>query len=456
MSAVLDRVAASEVAHEQESLRLTRDQLRALYGILDDIRYRRHRGAVLQGYAGCGKTFLAAKIVEELEDLGHRVGMAAPTNKAAHVLQQSLSKTNTDAEVRTVHSLLGMRLVRHLDGRVEFVQKSREPIAGYDVLVIDECSMISHKFLDLLLKSNAYLLFLGDPAQLPPVGYQKESPTFTRKDFAVFVLREVVRQKEDSGILRLANAIRDAKRPFTDFQSHVDGDTVRVIRSSDFSMNEVTQDARILSWTNKSVNRYNNSAHNLHFPWSAIPYSPGERIVLQESFQVDGNKVFSTGTEGVIQSVEGGMHPSWTDIPGWKVCAVLEYGTVYPKPEESMFEEKAEPYTIRNAKVTFWVAQNLHQVEGLENHCFREAREALEKNQSGEAERWSSTGWKLRDDFARIRHAYASTVHKSQGSTYHTAIVDLRDLQNPKSMGIFNRLLYTAVTRPSARLILLH
>lgn len=455
MSAVLDRVASSEVAHEQESLRLTGDQLRALYGILDDIRYRRHRGAVLQGYAGCGKTFLAAKVVEQLEDLGYRVGLAAPTNKAAHVLQQSLSKTNTDAEVRTVHSLLGMRLVRHLDGRVEFVQRSKAPIEGHDVLVIDECSMISHKFLNLLLESKAYLLFLGDPAQLPPVGYQKESPTFGHKGFSVFVLREVVRQKGDSGILRLANAIRDAKRPFFDFQSHDDGDTVRVMRSGDFSMNEVKQDARILAWTNKSVNRYNNSAHNLHFPWSAIPYSPGERIVLQESFQVD-NKMFSTGTEGVIQSVEGGMHPSWTDIPGWKICAILEYGTVYPKPEESVFGEKPEPYTIRNAKVAFWIAQNLRQVEDLENHCFREAREALEKNRSNEAERWSSTGWKLRDDFARIRHAYASTVHKSQGSTYHTAIVDLQDLQNPKAMGIFNRLLYTAVTRPSTRLILLH
>jgi exodeoxyribonuclease-5 len=452
VSTVLNRYAESEAVRER-SPKLTGDQLRALHGILDDIRYRRHKGAVLQGYAGCGKTFLAAKIVDELKFLGYRVGLAAPTNKAAQVLRQSLSEMQEDEEevyVQTVHSLLRMRLVRYLDGSVEFVQKSKEPISGYDVLVIDECSMISDKFLNLLQQSTAYLLFLGDPAQLPPVGYQKESPIFSRKDFATFVLREVVRQKGGSNILRLANAIRDAKRPFSDFRSYADDNSLRVIRHCDFSMDEVTPDARILSWTNRSVDRHNNSVHNLHFPWSAIPYSSGERIVLQESTQV-GNTMFSTGTEGVILSVTGGMHPGWTDIPGWKMRVVLQYGTVYPGPEE-----KEKPYTIENAEVTLWIAQNQKQVEGLENHCFREARNALARKQSDEAEKWSTTGWALRDNFARIRHAYASTVHKSQGSTYRTAIVDLQDLQNPKAVGIFNRLLYTAVTRPSTRLILLH
>ncbi|WP_371744333.1 C-terminal helicase domain-containing protein [Acidithiobacillus ferrooxidans] len=64
-------------------------------------------------------------------------------------------------------------------------------------------------------------------------------------------------------------------------------------------------------------------------------------------------------------------------------------------------------------------------------------------------------GWKLRDDFTEIKQAYSSTVHKSQGSTYDTAIVDIADLAHPKARPIFNRLLYTAVTRPARRLLLI-
>ncbi len=455
MSAVLHRIEPIL----PRGVRFTHDQLRAFYGILEDMQYRRHKGAVLRGYAGCGKTWLAAFLVETLKEYGYRVALAAPTNKAAGVLQGSLAKVCGDSTaVVTLHSLLGLKAVRHIDGRLEFVQKSDAHISQYDLILVDECSMVSHRIFDLLLACNAYLLFLGDPAQLPPVGYQTESPTFSHPGFAQFELREVVRQKGDSSILNLASDIRNAKKPFSGIFQYADGKSLRLMRHSDFQMSEVTADTRILAWTNKSVDRYNLTAHNLRFPWGQSPYSAEERLVLQSGLRV-GDYSFSNGTEAVIVSVENAMHPDWSDVPAWKMRVVMAHGLRYPSPDEAISgvieNSRKEPDALANVEVTIWIAQNPQQVERLEEYCFQEAKNAIQKNSCNEAERWAMSGWKLRDDFARVKHAYASTVHKSQGSTYHTAVVDLKDLQNPKARGIFNRLLYTAITRPSAELVIL-
>ncbi len=436
----------------------TRDQMRALYGILDDIQYRRHRGAVLKGYAGCGKTWLAAYIVEELESHGYRVALAAPTNKAAGVLQQSFAKMRYATAVLTVHALLKLRPVRHLDGNLEFVQGDASHLDAYHVIVIDECSMISHRMFSLLLRCKAYLLFLGDPAQLPPVGYQDISPTFSHPDLAQFELRTVVRQKGESSILTLAQDVRDADAPFANVFPYADGESLHIVRHQDYPLVQVDPDAtRMLAWTNKVVDRYNQSIHQFKFPWSGMAYEVGERIVLQAAY-FTGCLGFSNGTEATVQSVESGVHPDWPQIPAWKLRVILSHGLRYPSPEEAacaMTENTQKPVPVSDVEATLYVAQSLDQLIRLEEYHFREARSAQSRNQLREAENWSAQGWKLRDDFARVRHAYASTVHKSQGSTYHTAVVDLHDLQNPKARGIFNRLLYTAITRPSHRLVLL-
>ena len=68
--------------------------------------------------------------------------------------------------------------------------------------------------------------------------------------------------------------------------------------------------------------------------------------------------------------------------------------------------------------------------------------------------RMSQYAWALKDSFIPLRLAYASTVHKAQGATLHTAIVDIGGLYRNQKNSEFAKLLYTAVTRPSDHLVL--
>jgi len=85
--------------------------------------------------------------------------------------------------------------------------------------------------------------------------------------------------------------------------------------------------------------------------------------------------------------------------------------------------------------------------ERFENDLERTRMEAKENGA-----RWTAF-YELRERFARVDYAYATTVHKAQGSTFDTVFVDHRDLQacrGPERQA----LLYVAVTRPSRRLAL--
>jgi exodeoxyribonuclease-5 len=86
--------------------------------------------------------------------------------------------------------------------------------------------------------------------------------------------------------------------------------------------------------------------------------------------------------------------------------------------------------------------------ERFENELEVRRKEAIEQPRA-----WS-TFYDLKERFAEVDYAYASTVHKAQGSTFDTAFVDVRDLRacrGPERQA----LLYVAVTRPSRRLALL-
>ena len=77
-----------------------------------------------------------------------------------------------------------------------------------------------------------------------------------------------------------------------------------------------------------------------------------------------------------------------------------------------------------------------------------------QRDSTKDAERKALIGraWALVNDFANVRHVYAMTIHKSQGSTLHTAIVDLGDVDRMRDDFDFNRALYVATTRAAKHL----
>lgn len=160
---------------------------------------------VLSGSAGTGKTTLVRQLSDKMRG---RLVFTAPTNKATRVLRQAVSTPNYKPECRTIYSLLGLRL--EANGEVKELTAPEGPIdlSQYRCVVVDEGSMVNEN-LRQHIKSAAELfkikfLFLGDPAQLPPVGELK-SPIWRIKHGAGLI--KVMRH--DNQILALAMRLRE-------------------------------------------------------------------------------------------------------------------------------------------------------------------------------------------------------------------------------------------------------
>ncbi|MFM7730694.1 MAG: ATP-dependent RecD-like DNA helicase, partial [Flavobacteriales bacterium] len=171
---------------------------------------------LLKGYAGTGKTSSVIAMVNTLEELGIACVLLAPTGRAAKVLS-----SYTRRSAWTIH-----RHIYQMTSEGGFFL--RENPAERTVYFIDESSMIGsgieNQGTDLLddLMTFVYqgegcrAVFIGDQAQLPPVG-SAESPAlqleYLRRIYALniaeVVLDKVVRQARNSGILAQATKLRD-------------------------------------------------------------------------------------------------------------------------------------------------------------------------------------------------------------------------------------------------------
>lgn len=179
---------------------------------------------LLTGYAGTGKTTVVSALVRRLPELGYDCVLLAPTGRAAKVLAQYAGRP-----AHTIHK----HIYRQASGEGGPAFRPMPNRAAHTVYVVDEASMISDDsafgergvLTDLIQfvfgehSRDNRLIFIGDPAQLPPVG-QPLSPaldaealhgryhcTTTRCE-----LRQVMRQSEESGILVNATALREELR----------------------------------------------------------------------------------------------------------------------------------------------------------------------------------------------------------------------------------------------------
>lgn len=162
----------------------------------------------LAGYAGTGKSTIIKKILDEYR---WGVVVSAPTHKAKKVVMNT-----TGEDGLTLHSLCGLRPDVNLD---EFNPNSPifNPIAipritDYNFVIIDEASMINHDLFELLKtltkKSRTKILFMGDPAQIPPVG-EKESVVFTQSDIEIHWLTKIERQNDTNPLAFVYDALRN-------------------------------------------------------------------------------------------------------------------------------------------------------------------------------------------------------------------------------------------------------
>ena len=153
----------------------------------------------IAGYAGTGKSTLIQYIVEALDLPLESVCYVAYTGKAAQVLR---SKNCPNAI--TAHRLL-YNSVQQKDGSFLFFPKTK--IENWNLIVVDEVSMIPKKMWELLLSHHIHVIACGDPFQLPPVSAESCGVL----DRPHIFLDEIMRQEAESDIIRLTMDIRAGK-----------------------------------------------------------------------------------------------------------------------------------------------------------------------------------------------------------------------------------------------------
>jgi exodeoxyribonuclease-5 len=449
--------------------------------------------AVLRGYAGTGKTYLVGRLIQGLDnDL--TVAVAAPTNKAVKVLREKILATGTpladepldgwrEADQRvafgSIHALLGLQLTEREDGSQE-CKSARDPsLHKFDVVIVDECSMIGADLFRqiVLCKRKTRVLFVGDPAQLPPIeAREAESPTFNQVALQV-TLSEVVRQAADNPIIKLSMLLRHAievgrradplamATVLPPLSAHpqaamVPGDAHTVVN---FALYEIKagRDARVMAFTNEAVQRYNWAIHHaLHGPESD-PFVVGERVILHHQCDAllcddhdepDGIKTtLITSEEAVVKSYREECHPRWPAIPARRFVLtrdteqrVAVWVPHDPPQLEQAITDQFQEWRIAKAEAE----EHYRQAKLTRDAAARLACQHDGDRMTAKAKAASGKAWAMRRAFAPLRHAYAMTTHKSQGSTFDTAIVDMNDLGRMRSDFAFNRGLYVAVTRP--------
>jgi hypothetical protein len=478
-----------------EHINLTNDQKLALEKIQSFLESDKNV-FILKGYAGSGKTTLLKGVAEYLSAIEKSYQLMAPTGRAAKVIHQK-----TGIVATTVHK--GIYSFGELDeiesnkesGDVSFVYYYKlrtNPEVHDSVLIVDESSMLSdnlsegeffrfgtgYLLTDLfsysqinLPNSSTKIIFIGDPAQLPPVG-MAFSPAldgnYLQEKFNIETdnaeIKEVKRQQADNGILSAAGKIRKCLTSgfFNDFDLRANGKDIYNPAFERFNVeyNSVVGTKIIITYKNKTALDLNQNIRRAKYG-DELPIQSGDIIIvggnnyqlgiMNGEFGVVSTVSPESETRNISFKVKGGststIHLTWRyiellmpDLEGQTKLVkgyTLEnflYGDNYLTSEE--LQALYVDFRIRHPKLIPHTEEFKEAIiEDPYFHCIM------------------------------LKYGYAVTCHKAQGGEWDNAFVfwdratkdsfnfkeSVHD-RSGKTNSDFYRWAYTAITRASNKL----
>jgi len=395
----------------------------------------------LKGYAGTGKTTLLDYFVHYAgtEKLKNNHGLhsviTATTNKAVKVLSNKVDH----GDIKTIHSLLNIKPKKQGTKEIfEQVNFNRDDILKYDLVVIDECSMISKKLFGILQNeiggSKTKVLFCGDPAQLPPINEEK-SMCF---QFEGYELTEVIRHSDK--ISHKAKMVRntDQQIPVNSLiaEPEITYISLREAEKLFYDFAENPDRARVLAWRNKTVNYWNKKMRKAD--WTArqgyvpdTPYAAGDIIIANEL--CEGQELgFNNNNNNNKKKVL---------LLNSEEAEIIEVREQYDCWELKVERETGGKTTLKKIKSAYY--------DTWQGNLSRLAQSAKSDKRV-----WKDF-WKEKKKYHNIRHAYALTTHKSQGSTFINVVIDPNDINYNRNIAERNQLLYVAMTRAAKKVYIL-
>ena len=367
-----------------------------------------NRILVITGGPGTGKTTILKGILSLYDELELETLLAAPTGRAAKRMSEL-----TGREASTIHRLLGAKMAE--DGETVVFSKHEGDPLNCDALVLDECSMVDITLMSSLLKAlkpGCRLVLVGDADQLPSVGPGNVFSDIIRSQTVPTVrLTEIFRQKGDSRIVRNAHMINRGEHP--DFEANT-GDFFRLRRLKGGTAVETIVElcARRLP-------------ENMKIPSASIqvlsPTRKGE-----------------TGTVNLNKRLQAALNP-----PSESKKEKL-FGEAVFRVGDRVIQTKNNYYTI-------WKTKGGVSGAGVYNGdigTIAQIDPITETLTVDFEDKLATYSFEMLNE---LEHAWALTVHKSQGSEYRAVVLALSgDVQMLLTRGV----LYTAVTRAKELLIM--
>jgi len=428
---------------------LTEEQLE-IFNEITSMKLKVFSQSLLTGYAGSGKTFLVAKIIEELlyKTKFLNIAITAPTNKAVRVLKETsaISEDNSRVQFVTLHSLLALKRVITVEGKEEY-----KPIMGgseiynYGVVLVDEVSMLDNYLYSLLKdeaeSNNIMLLFIGDRGQIPPVN-GGESLLFSSNLDNNYNLTKIIRQGADNPIIKVAEIVRQngVLEEKNVLDKNNNGVIFLKIRTEEPLLNIFFNSlnfkknpnfVKVLAWTNKAVDYYNQKIRTLIYGENCGLLCVGEKMVCDKPILNSMNQVLlNNNDEFEVISFKLKQEKKAYDFWFYEVNII----------------SGDRPYVIKILAEKSYVPFN----EELE----RLKQKAINAKPMTKKAAWTKY-YKLMERYAAVKYNYALTVHKAQGSTFDNAIVINCDIRRIHDDINRNKLLYTAVTRAKNKLFII-
>jgi len=407
---------------------------------------------VVKGHSGSGKSTLTKYMVDMINNQGKLLRLlggdsgdvdmyvTATTNKAAKVIGEICG-----TPAQTIHSLLGLRMKPNYATGKETLVKTRDYKAFSNVLIfIDEGSFIGPDLKEMIEEStsNCKVVYILDPYQVAPVGHLL--PPIAEMDVPTCMLstvkrnpgpiaelgakyREVVYQysliaKEviamglpECEIEPMINHLGAERVTFPTIiaDDHnilcVNGLNFRELVDTEFNRPvREDNDAKIIAWTNDKATAYNQHIRDLH-GYGACP-AVGERMITNNHI-MNGNIRYST------DSIVGITHVG-----------------------EEVEREGIKGHMVELDRVLMMFLPN-HQ------------KEAKAVKQTYAKKKDFGMYFQLKESWLDLRPLHACTSHKSQGSTYIKAFIDLPDIGECRNASDVARMLYVASTRPTTQVI---
>lgn len=436
-----------------EEIKLGEEQIQALDKIKDFVKGAESVFS-LQGAGGTGKSLLLSYIIKYLDSIGKRYCLCAPTHKAKTVMQNY-----SGMSALTLHKLLSLSPkldIQYLDmNDLKFYSKNCEEIPYNGIVICDEASMINDDLYKFLVEKcqlmESKILFMSDSKQLQPVKSDTLSLVYSVPN--QFRLTKIYRQNEDSALAPILEELRNNSISHFDTSLGMEGGLECISnfkeffsRAESFAKESIDKKdifySKILAYTNNRVNSYNEYISKSIFGDSSI-FHKGEILTCCENL----GEEFYNASDYII-----------VDDPIKRDIEIPEIG-IFDGYEIRVYDEGD-----KDVKAFIILSKNLSMTDytniAMAIECIRQ--EAVNcKNKKVRGKMWGryynimgsfTSPVDLYYDNRLIRkksfdRGYATTVHRSQGSSYNNVFVDMDNINICKEDEIKRQLQYVALSR---------